>query len=702
LKVAWDATKLGVALKGFKKERALVEAKKNQVKVFTRKEASKELRRLLDEERYEELARCYLSDKIMDKAHDLLDLWWSIWDIYWLFLLFRFALVFMDGNSGYIHPDEYFQSLEVTVGDIFGLNVHRTWEFNTTQPLRSPSINYLIYGVPLSGLKVFNFVLHHYLGINIIGNFLLRLTPKLVLFLLSLVVDFLVYQVCKLYKHSYNQCLTTLASSYVMLVYSTRSFSNTLELVLTSLLMYLVAHSMKWSDETVYLQELVQEKYSKAETIRDRVEIHKKRKKIPAHDFKYTLPIGVICGLGIFNRPTFILYAFVPVFFWFQRGVANHSMFTPFQTFNCRVVVLIPVIIATSLCLIFTDSIYFGDITFKKLWHLSMNYTDWKVAPFNFVMYNLVPGNIVEHGEHPRYTHTLVNLPVLLGPLAPVFLLTVAQFFLDMCYQPWNKKPSVRTVYGLTLFSSLVPLACLSLFKHQEARFLLPILPSIILMASHKLRYKVLGYRPLLSLWYMFNIACVVWFGYVHQAGVLPVQRHLGGLKEDSTEYINLVYSHTYMPPRYPLLQPDSVNQDEFPAYILNNNTRYLVQDYGSIETEILHSRLIDLVSRSRYISTKQNIRMKTYLIIPKFLLDQLSFTSRSSLQLDVLYSRFPHVSVESLDKLDLDIYDDFGDVSVMSMMNGALRSLSGFSLDVVNVTLAANVKTVDIPDTSS
>ena len=68
LKVAWDATKLGVALKGFKKERALVEAKKNQVKVFTRKEASKELRRLLDEERYEELARCYLSDKIMDKV----------------------------------------------------------------------------------------------------------------------------------------------------------------------------------------------------------------------------------------------------------------------------------------------------------------------------------------------------------------------------------------------------------------------------------------------------------------------------------------------------------------------------------------------------------------------------------------------------------------------------------------------------------
>ena len=31
-------------------------------------------------------------------------------------------VVFVPGNSGYIHPDEYFQSLEVTMGDIFGKN----------------------------------------------------------------------------------------------------------------------------------------------------------------------------------------------------------------------------------------------------------------------------------------------------------------------------------------------------------------------------------------------------------------------------------------------------------------------------------------------------------------------------------------------------------------------------------------------------
>jgi hypothetical protein len=39
-----------------------------------------------------------------------------------------------------------------------------------------------------------------------------------------------------------------------MLVYATRTFSNTLELILSSALLYLVAYTIKRSDETVHLQ----------------------------------------------------------------------------------------------------------------------------------------------------------------------------------------------------------------------------------------------------------------------------------------------------------------------------------------------------------------------------------------------------------------------------------------------------------------
>jgi len=702
LKVAWDATKLGVALKGYKRERALVEAKKNQVIAYKRKAATRQLKKLFDEEKYEEFARLYIPDLVMDKLHDLKDLWWSIWDIYWLFILLRIFIILNPYNSGYIHPDEYFQSVEVTVGDVFNIDVHRTWEFNTTQPLRSPTVSYSLYGIPLTILRVINTCLYHYLGINIVGPLLVDLLPRVVLLVLSFSVDFMVYQICVLYKHNFNQCLTTLASSYIMIIYSTRSFSNTIELVFTSVLVYLVAHCLRRTDETIYLHELVQDKYDKAETIRDRVEINKKRKKIPPHDYKYLIPIGVLCGVGIFNRPTFVFYAFAPLFFWLQRGVSNHSVFSPFQTFNFRVVLLVPVIVATFLVMIFCDSLYYGDLTWRKLWNLNMNYTDWKVAPFNFIMYNAVPGNIASHGEHPRYTHVLVNLPMLLGPLAPVFLVTILNWILDACYLPWKKKPSLRNVYALSLFTTVVPLIALSAVKHQEARFLIPVLPCIVLLCAHKLRWKAYGYKPLLTLWYIFNIIAMVWFGFVHQAGVMPVQKFIGRQQHDDVPYINLIYSHTYMPPRYPLFQPANLKLEEFPGYISNKRTKYMIQDLGSVATHILQDKLTDIVSRTEYISSKKKVKMETYLIIPEFLLDQLKAEAAGAFSFQPLYSSFPHVSVESLDKLELEFHDAFGHLSLDSVLTGVANMLAGFGLSVVNVTTGQAVQSVNIPSSNN
>ena len=60
------------------------------------------------------------------------------------------------------------------------------------------------------------------------------------------------------------------------------------------------------------------------------------------HNFKHFLPISVICAFGFFNRPTFVVFAFVPLFFWFMRGVAMNSALTPFQVFNFRCLSLIP------------------------------------------------------------------------------------------------------------------------------------------------------------------------------------------------------------------------------------------------------------------------------------------------------------------------------------------------------------------------
>ena len=112
--------------------------------------------------------------------------------------------------------------------------------------------------------------------------------------------------------------------------------------VLVSLLMYLVALCMKRTSEIIYLQTMVQKAYDSAETIAEKVKLTKKRKAIPEHHFKFFGLISVICAVGFFNRPTFVAYAMIPLFFWFQRGIATDSYWSPFQIFNFRMLSLMP------------------------------------------------------------------------------------------------------------------------------------------------------------------------------------------------------------------------------------------------------------------------------------------------------------------------------------------------------------------------
>ena len=73
--------------------------------------------------------------------------------------------------------------------------------------------------------------------------------------------------------------------------------------------------------------------------------------------------------------------------------------------------------------------------------------------------------------------------------LAVLALLTVGSFFYEMFSNEWRAKPSVRNVYALTMFSFVTGLCALSIFPHQEPRFLIPLIVPIVLMNAHKLRF---------------------------------------------------------------------------------------------------------------------------------------------------------------------------------------------------------------------
>ena len=324
-----------------------------------------------------------------------------------------------------------------------------------------------------------------------------------------------------------------------------------------------------------------------------------------------------------------------------------------------RILSLVPGFVITSLIIILSDSLYYGELTLQKLYELSMNWSDWKCTPMHFVMYNLVPGNLDKHGTHPWYLH-LGNLVILFGPLGLIGMWSAIKFFGEMVSNEWRKKPGIRTVYALTMFTFVTAMAMLSMIPHQEPRFLIPLTLPIVLMNAHKLRTKILGGKPLLFLWYMFNIAGLFFFGFTHQGGVTPFLRSNEDLLpkiSDGVKQINVIFSHTYMPPKFPLLMPNSNESQitkwhfEYPLYYNDKTPKLNFIEMGSKPVEIdVKKKLIEVIleKNKRYSSQK----VKTFVALPTILKDKLEMSLENILTFTPVYYTFPHISVESLSEL--------------------------------------------------
>ena len=110
---------------------------------------------------------------------------------------------------------------------------------------------------------------------------------------------------------------------------------------------------------------------------------------------------AAVTALGIWTRPDFALFAA-------PSGVA---MLGRLRRRPAALVVAGGVFAATCVALALVDSLYFGH-------GLSLR----TITPLNSIRYNLDPGNLAEHGVHPRWLHAIVNLPIMFGVGAYVAL----------------------------------------------------------------------------------------------------------------------------------------------------------------------------------------------------------------------------------------------------------------------------------------
>ncbi|NXD76514.1 PIGZ mannosyltransferase, partial [Halcyon senegalensis] len=432
-------------------------------------------------------------------------------------------------QAGYLHPDEFFQSPEVMAGDILNLQVYYPWEFLSSSPCRT-----VVFPLMTSGFTYWVIKSLQQLDIcsSCINSYTLLVSPRLLFTVFSFILDYSVYRLAPFWEADPWKALVLLAGSYVTLVFYTRTFTNALEGLLFALLMILVSS--------------------------------RKSDGILAEPTSSPL-IGVVTTAGFFNRPTFLAFALMPLLYWARFVVGSQKSI---KTLMNHLFKLVLCACFTAIVFITADTFYFTSVGLDNLYNVQQNSLldvigqfneKIIVTPFNFLSYNLNPRNLALHGSHPRVTHFTVNGIMLFGIL---HILAIGAGFkmlkkyiqqLSWVRSHCHGSPGlvVRSESNPTLLLFyFVPLAFLSLFSHQEPRFLIPLILPLVLFSTSQNR--AMKWKHVII---VFNVLGALLFGCLHQGGLIPCLFHLEQLvhspeSSNHPRHYTLLFAHTYMPPR--------------------------------------------------------------------------------------------------------------------------------------------------------
>jgi GPI mannosyltransferase 4 len=662
---------------------------------------------------------------------------------YLIFGILRCLLIFVP-QFGYIHPDEFFQSVEVMsgvqlyekslkdllktffpfTGDEFRLDVRRTWEFNATFPVRSVVVPFLTQRIPFSFLNLVSMYTKYYCNIELRTSYMLLIYPRLIMLLISFINDYCLIQICRNYNLRHQTRLMVLSTSYVLLIYGTRTFSNTIEMALCSILLYLVSDCMIHSRTVIFQKEFLEEKYAKAQSTVEKVKMFKLLLSLPAHSMDKCWIISNLCVIGIFNRPTFFAFGAPMVFHWLFRGMGTRSV--TFLDFNLRMVALILTGIPLLCLCILVDSFYFHYISLAEINLLDVSLNNFVVTPLNFIKYNLDPAKTAEHGTHVRATHVLVNIPLLFHVLGVISIVSVGTMVYHFCCKEYRYLPRSQSFMGLMLSAILTPVVLLSFINHQEARFLLPItLPMVMVYAprlKNQLSLKVNPFRretkwtrlifsklssvkisskQLIKIWIGINVTLTLFYGFFHQGGVYQLSDYFSKIipVQDDKVHIHLVTSYIYHMPQCFLLQPNTDILYTNPAtkQKFYKSKRFFLYEYGSMELELLFKRL-EIILKSG-----AGKRKHVYLAVPSSLSHSLHqiFVKNNHTNLihRTVKTFYPHLSTEAMpylhfnNELETDfvkdlcyLYDNLN--SILSTLGSIVSLVHQFGLALYKIEL--------------
>lgn len=324
------------------------------------------------------------------------------------------------------------------------------------------------------------------------------------------------------------------------------------------------------SNTVIYQKEYLEEKYDKAEKITERVRYFKMRMSLPKHSYSKCAVLSTLCVIGIFNRPTFILFGLPIIFHWMIRGFGTRSV--SFLDFNLRMLLFILSGLPALIVIVVIDSLYYGYLSLAQIYIVDISIENFLVTPVNFIRYNINPENTASHGEHPKWLHMLVNIPLLFNILGVIAVFSFGSMFYKFCKKEFQNLPQTQSFVSLMTSAIFVPVLLLSLFNHQEPRFLIPVtVPLIMLHApkliigvnvtsylresqwnlirslSNSISFSISG-RVIIKVWYVVNIIFTIFYGCIHQAGVVQLADHFSKHHHTlpTSTQIHLVTSHIY------------------------------------------------------------------------------------------------------------------------------------------------------------
>ncbi|KAK2774962.1 alpha 1,2 mannosyltransferase [Onygenales sp. PD_12] len=406
-------------------------------------------------------------------------------------LLLLLVRVYFALAPSYLHPDEHFQGPEIVAGQIFSFPSNPTWEFTSEHPIRSVFPLWLIYGLPMTLLKW----LWAEAGSGSIPPSLVYYVLRLAMFVLSFVLeDWAIHELVSSPRHR-KLAVVLVASSYVTWTYQTHTFSNSIETLLVA-----------WS--LVLMQRIYENKHRSG--------------------ILESIVLSFLIVTGVFNRITFPAFILIP-----GLQLVPHFLRRPLSL----VALLTFGLLSTFIAITIDTNFYNPSAT-----TLTTTLHTPTITPLNNLLYNTNTANLSTHGLHPRYQHFLINLPQLLGP---VFILLLRSLL--------NPSTSTFSLSNMRATSALSATALLSIFPHQEPRFLLPCVPLLLTC------FRPPRSRLFLASWLIFNTALGLLMGIYHQGGVVPTQLHIPTLLANSTASASVPTTRTatvfwwktYSPPNW-------------------------------------------------------------------------------------------------------------------------------------------------------